>query len=123
MDSILTSIKESLGITEEYKQFDRQIIMHINSVFMILKQLGVGPTEGFFITDDAAKWTDFIPNPARLQAVKTFVSLKVKMVFDNVSMTGAVISANNEILKELEWRILVEASESESTGEEENQNG
>ena len=60
MDSILTSIKESLGITEEYKQFDRQIIMHINSVFMILNQLGVGPSEGFFIEDDSAEWTETV---------------------------------------------------------------
>ena len=123
MESILTSIKEQLGITKEYKQFDNQIIMHINSVFMILKQLGVGPSEGFFIKDDSAKWTEFIPNPYRLQAVKSYVYLKVRMLFDNVSLTSAVISANNELIKELEWRLLVEASESESSGEEENQNG
>ena len=123
MDSILISIKELLGITKEYKQFDTQIIMHINSVFMILKQLGVGPSGGFYIEDDTAEWADFIPDPDRLQAVKSYVYLKVRMLFDNVSLTAAVISANNELIKELEWRLLVEASESESVGEEENQNG
>ena len=121
MDSILTSIKELLGITKDYKQFDTQIIMHINSVFMILKQLGVGPSEGFSIEDDSAEWTDFIPDPNRLQAVKSYVYLKVRMIFDNVSLTSAVIAANNELIKELEWRLLVEAAE--SSGEEENQNG
>lgn len=123
MESILTSVKEQLGITEEYKQFDNQIIMHINSVFMILNQLGVGPSEGFFIEDDRAEWTDFISNPRRLQAVKSYIYLKVRMIFDNVSLTSAVIAANNELIKELEWRLLVEASESESVREEENQNG
>ena len=123
MESILNSIKEQLGITTEYKQFDRQIIMHINSVFMVLKQLGVGPSEGFAIEDDTAEWSDFIPDPFRLQAVKSYVYLKVRMIFDNVSLTAAVISANNELIKELEWRLLVEASESDSIGEEEIQNG
>lgn len=123
MESILISIKELLGITKEYKQFDNQIIMHINSVFMILKQLGVGPSEGFAIEDESAEWTDFIPEPTRHQAVKSYVYLKVRMIFDNVGLTSAVISANNELIKELEWRLLVEASESESVGEEENQNG
>ena len=113
MESILTSIKELLGITKDYKQFDTQIIIHINSVFMILKQLGVGPSEGFAIEDDSAEWTDFIPDTKRLQAVKSYVYLKVRMIFDNVSLTSAVISAHNELIKELEWRILVEASESE----------
>ena len=60
MESILTSIKKLLGITEEYDQFDPDIIMHINSVFMVLTQLGVGPAEGFSIEDDTAVWTDFI---------------------------------------------------------------
>lgn len=123
MESILISIKELLGITKEYKQFDTQIIMHINSVFMILKQLGVGPSEGFAIEDGSAEWTDFIPDHTRLQAVKSYVYLKVRMIFDNVGLTSAVISANNELIKELEWRLLVEAGESESIGEEENQNG
>ena len=97
--------------------------MHINSVFMILKQLGVGPSGGFSIEDDSAEWTDFIPDTNRHQAVKSYVYLKVRMIFDNVGLTSAVISANNELIKELEWRLLVEASESESVGEEENQNG
>ena len=123
MESILTSIKELLGITKDYKQFDTQIIMHINSVFMILKQLGVGPSGGFSIDDASAEWTDFIPDENRLQAVKSYVYLKVRMIFDNVSLTSAVIAANNELIKELEWRLLVEAGESESGGEEENQNG
>ena len=66
MDSILTSIKKMLGIAEEYEQFDADIIMHINSVFMILTQLGVGPSEGFSIEDDSAIWSDFIQDSTNI---------------------------------------------------------
>lgn len=59
-NGILTSVKKLLGIAEEYKHFDEDIIVHINSVFMILTQLGVGPSEGFSINDESAVWTDFI---------------------------------------------------------------
>ena len=69
MESILTSIKKLLGITEEYDQFDPDIIMHVNSVFMILTQLGVGPAEGFSIEDDTAVWTDFIQDVKKLESV------------------------------------------------------
>ena len=60
MDSILTSIKKLLGIEEDYEQFDFDIITHINSVFAILTQLGVGPSEGFWITDKYTIWEDYI---------------------------------------------------------------
>ena len=60
MESILTSIKKLLGITEEYEHFDVDIIMHINSVFMILTHLGVGPAEGFSIKDKTTTWDEFV---------------------------------------------------------------
>ena len=71
MDSILTSVKKMLGIAEEYDHFDADLIMHINSVLTILGQLGVGPDEGFFIEDDGAEWTDFVPDMSNLQFIKT----------------------------------------------------
>ena len=70
MDSILTSIKKLLGITEEYEHFDQDIIIHINTALMILTQLGVGPSEGFFIKDNYALWSDFIPDVKTLEAIK-----------------------------------------------------
>ena len=72
-DSILTSIKKLLGITEEYKHFDADIIIHINSVFMILKQLGVGPPDGFSISDETPVWSDFIDNSSDIESVKSYV--------------------------------------------------
>lgn len=106
MESILTSIKKLLGIEEEYTQFDNDIIMHINTVFLNLTQLGVGPAEGFFIEDDAATWDDFIGDSTELQAVKTYVYLKVKLLFDP-PLSSSVIESMNRMISELEWRLNV----------------
>ena len=112
MESILTSIKKLLGITEEYNQFDPDIIMHINSVFMILTQLGVGPAEGFSIEDDTAVWTDFIQDIKKLESVKTYIYLKVKLLFDP-PLSSAVIESMNRLINELEWRLNVAAESTE----------
>ena len=106
MDSILTSIKNLLGIVEECTDFDQIIIMHINSVFSILNQLGVGPAAGFSIEDDSAVWSDFISNDSRLSDVKSFVYLKVRMLFDP-PLSSAVAESMNRLASELEWRINV----------------
>ena len=106
MDSILTSIKKLLGIAEEYTQFDEDIIMHINSVFLNLTQLGVGPEEGFSIEDDTASWEDFIEDNVQLQAVKSYVYLKVKLLFDP-PLSTSVIESTNRMIAELEWRLNV----------------
>ena len=107
-DSILTSIKKLLGITEEYTHFDPDIIMHINSVFMILSQLGVGPVNGFSISDATAVWSDFLPDGANLQAVKSYVYQKVKLLFDP-PQSSAVLDAMKQSVSEFEWRLNVEA--------------
>ena len=106
MDSILTSIKKLLGITEEYENFDQDIIMHINSAFMILNQLGVGPKSGFSINDKSSTWYEFIPEDSNLEAVKTYVHLKVKLMFDP-PLSSTVIEAIKSQINELEWRLNV----------------
>ena len=106
MDSILTSIKKLLGITEEYEHFDPDIIMHINSAFMILNQLGVGPEEGFSIKDKSSTWNEFLSGGANLEAVKTYVYLKVKLMFDP-PLSSTVIEAIKSQISELEWRLNV----------------
>lgn len=107
-ESILTSIKKLLGITKDYKHFDTDIIMHINTVFMILTQLGVGPKEGFMIEDDSSTWDEFIKDATKFKAVETYVYLKVKLVFDP-PLSSAVMEANKQMINELEWRLNVEA--------------
>lgn len=116
MESILTSIKKLLGIEEDYTHFDPDIIMHINSVFMILNQLGVGPSEGFRIEDDIATWNDYTDNNLLYESVKTYIHLKVRLLFDPPA-SSSLIEAMNRQISELEWRLNVAA---ESKREEEN---
>ena len=108
MDSILTSIKKLLGIDEEYEQFDSDLIMHINSVFSVLMQLGVGPADGFSIEDGSATWTSFISDNAKIEMVKSYVYLKVRLLFDPPTGSALIESINNQI-KEFEWRLNVAA--------------
>lgn len=104
MDSILTSIKQMLGITKEYTQFDNELIMHINTAFLSLTQLGVGPAEGFMIEDDSDEWFDFIGDSTLLQAVKTCMYLKVKLIFDP-PLSSSVEASMTRQIAELEWRL------------------
>lgn len=106
MESILTSIKKMLGISEDYTQFDEDIVRHINSVFLTLTQLGVGPAGGFKIEDNTAEWTDFIEDNVQLEAVSTYIYLKVKLLFDPPP-SSAVIQSMKEQIAELEWRLNV----------------
>ena len=110
-ESILTSIKKLLGIPEDYEHFDQDIIIHINSVFMILNQLGVGPTEEFTITDKTAVWSDFISDNKKFESVKTYMYMKVRLLFDP-PLSSAVMDCINKVINELEWRLNV-AAESE----------
>ena len=103
-DSILISIKKLLGLTANDTAFDMDIIMHINSVFMILRQLGIGPEEGFRIEDKDATWDDYVDEEDNLEAVRTYIYLKVKLIFDP-PLSSAVIEANKQIINELEWRL------------------
>lgn len=106
MESILTSIKKLLGIAEDYTHFDNDIIIHINSVFLILTQLGVGPPEGFVIQDATALWTDFVADDKNLELIKSYTYLKVKIMFDP-PLSSAVLDSTNQLIKEYEWRIQV----------------
>lgn len=120
MDSILVSIKKLLGMDADYTAFDTDIIIHINTVLMTLKQIGIGPEEGFSIKGGDEVWSDFTPNIKTLESIKTYVFLKVKTVFDP-PLSTAVKEALNQQAAELEWRIYVEA-ESLKKEEEEIQN-
>jgi hypothetical protein len=106
MESILTSIKKLLGITAEYTHFDTDLIVHINSVLMVLNQLGVGPEEGFFIEDESSSWVDFLGDNTNIELVKTYVYLKVKLLFDP-PLSSAAIDSTNRLISEFEWRLNV----------------
>ena len=104
MDSILTSIKKLIGPEEDHTHFDPDIIIHINMALMVLNDLGVGPTTGFVITGADELWSDFLGDRADLEAVKTYVYLKVRLIFDPPS-SGFLIDAIERQIKEFEWRL------------------
>lgn len=108
MDSILTSIKKMLGIEEDYEHFDADIIMHINSVFSILTQLGVGPKDGFRIEDSHSVWGEFMSEDLNFDAVKSYMHLKVKLLFDP-PQHSAVMESMNRMINEFEWRLNAES--------------
>lgn len=105
MDSILTSIKKLLGLTEADTSFDPDIVIHINTVFSILKQLGVN-VESFSIENKDSTWDEYFPDIVDVEMIKTYVYLKVRMVFD--PPTGGVKDAFEKSIDELEWRICHE---------------
>lgn len=106
MESILNSVKKQVGITEDCTDFDDQIIMHINTTFMVLNQLGVGPPEGFVIEDDYATWADYLGDPVKLQMVKTYMGHKVRLLFDPPS-SSTHMNAITQAISEFEWRLNV----------------
>lgn len=114
MVSILTSIKKLLGIEEFYEHFDQDVITHINSAFFTLNQLGVGPEEGFSIQDKNKTWEAFT-EVSDLEAIKTYVYLKVRLVFDPPQI-GHLVEAIRLQITELEWRLNVQAEGGMSGG-------
>jgi hypothetical protein len=105
-NSILISTKKVLGLAEDYTVFDLDIITHINATFSLLNQLGLGPLDGFYIEDETALWTDFMVPANQLSLVKTYVILKVRMLFDPPA-TGFLVTAMENQIKEYEWRLNV----------------
>lgn len=106
-ESILLSVKKTLNLAADYDVFDQDVIMHINSVFSTLNQLGVGPREGFMIEDDAPTWETFLDEDPRLNHIKTYMYLRVRLLFDPPT-TGYHVEALQRQIQELEWRINVQ---------------
>lgn len=105
-DSILTTTKKALMLAEGFTEFDPEIIMHINSVFSVLNQLGVGPEEGFSISDKTTLWTEFIEIENLLNLVKSYMYLKVRLIFDPPA-TSFVITSFEKMASEYEFRMNV----------------
>lgn len=109
-NSILDSIKKLHGISPEDTSFDGDMITHINSTLMILNDLGIGPSGGFFITDNSTEWYDYVPNKVIAEAIKSFVYIKVRLIFDPPA-SPTLIDALKSSAKEHEVRILRWAEE------------
>lgn len=107
-DSILNSVKKVLGIDPAYSAFDLDITMHINTVFFTLQQLGIGSPDGFLIEDDTTVWADYLGSDKNYNAVRTYIYLRVRVLFDPPTVPSTMTAIENQI-KELEWRLNIEA--------------
>ena len=103
-ESILTSTKKALGLAGDYTAFDHDIIVYINSALTSLNQLGVGPTTVFSIEDSVAVWADLGVAESELGIVKTYLYLKVRMLFDPPT-TSFLLDAIGKQITEHEWRL------------------
>lgn len=105
MESILTSAKRLAGLTEGYDYYDPDVIAYINSTFFTLRQLGVGPVEGFVISDDTSTWAEFIPNDIVLrEATRAYIGSKVQLEFNPPTNSSHLASLERRIA-EYEWRL------------------
>jgi hypothetical protein len=105
--SILDSIKKTLGMDPDYTAFDLDVIMHINTAFSVLTDIGVGPGEGFAIYDNTTLWSSYSGDMVRLASVKSYVFAKVRLIFDPPA-TSFAIKAMEDQIKEMEWRLNVQ---------------
>lgn len=119
MESILTSMKKMLGgvMGESTDVFDTDLIIHINSIFMVLHQIGVGPEKHYTIEDASNTWGEFIEDRIDIESVKTYMYLKLKLVFDPPTSSFVLTSYENQI-KELEWRLNVQVENHPNGGAE-----
>lgn len=108
--SILISTKKVLGLAADYTVWDLDIMTHINSAFSTLTQLGIGPANGYVIRDETDEWSDFIGDDLQLESVKTYINLRVRMIFDPPA-TSYAITAMKEQIEQLEWRLNVHREE------------
>lgn len=110
MESILNSIKKLLGIDADNTEFDTDITIHINSVFMILNQMGVGPEEGYKITNASNVWSEFTSDDVLMESVKSYIYLKVRLLFDP-PQSSSHMTAIQSAVSEFEWRLNVQHDE------------
>ena len=106
MESILDTVKKLLGIQPDYTNFDEDIMVHINTAFASLNQLGVGPADGFYVENDATIWDDYITS-CNLTMIKSYIYLKVRILFDPPT-SSVLMDSMNRSIAELEWRIYLE---------------
>lgn len=113
MDSILTSVKKLLGIAEECTDFDADIIMYINMALFALVQMGVGPGEGYAISGKENEWTEFVADPVKVEAVKAYMAVKVRLLGFDPPQSSTTMEALKNTASEMEWRLNVEHDNSE----------
>lgn len=105
-DSILKTVKNYVNVNNEDDVFDDELILDINSTFLTLNQIGAGPEKPFTISDDTSVWSDFMTNIDDVSAIKSYVCMRVRRMFDPPT-SGSLDNALKELIAEYEWRINI----------------
>ena len=113
-DSILVTIRKLVCGDPYANHFYTDLLVHINACFSVLNQLGVGPEKGFAVTDETQNWSDYTADSTVLNLVKTYITLKVRLIFDP-PLTSSVLEAMNKEISQLEWRLNVAVDPVKST--------
>lgn len=107
--SILQTTKKLLGISPDDDAFDTDILIDINTAFDRLTTLGIGPEEGFRITDDSTTWNEYLTDGKLIDSVKDYIFFSVKMMFDNAGTSSFVMDAYQKQIDKLEWLFTVKS--------------
>lgn len=120
MNTILEDVRKVIGggLIDHY--FDEQICMHINTEIFTLDQLGV--VINHVVVNDETKWTEVIPDIKEFEAIKTWLGLKVRLIFDPPTSSYVMESITSN-LNELEFRIQTKADELDKGVIKEDDNG
>lgn len=106
---ILYTIKKMLGVSLEESPFDMEIMVGINSAIMVLNQIGIGPS-GFVVTGIEQTWSDLLEDFTDLEAVKSYIYIRTRLVFDPPT-NSFLVNALQDQMKEYEWRLSIRQSE------------
>lgn len=109
-ESILLTVKKLIGVPQDYNVFDVDLITHINTTFDALNQMGLGPDEGFSISDESTTWSEYTTYGKEFNMVRSYMALKVRTLFDPPS-NASLFTVFDGQLKEYEWRLLIFADE------------
>ena len=117
-ESILTSIKQMLGIEEDDTDFDLEIIAHINAAFSTLWQIGIGPKDGYELKDKSETWDEYTTSINMLSSIKLYVADRVKLVWDSSTSPSFVVTEVRKDMEEHYWRLSIMADEAKNNEED-----
>lgn len=103
-DSVLDTVKLSVGIDPSCTDFDEELIMCTNTIFVFLHQMGVGPDTVYSITSNQNKWNEFVYDVPERECVKSYVGYKARLMFDPPS-NSILSNMLKELISELEFRL------------------
>ena len=110
MSDIITDVKQMVGASIYDNSFDVNIVIAINSALAVLSDIGISEVDDTCLNvDDVMKWDELLKGRTDIEYIKSYIHLKVKMLFDPPS-SSALLDAYNRQIAEFEWRLSTKQS-------------